>query len=135
MHFTTIFAGLAALAASVQAAPSDIEARATPHATVAIMTVNSPLDGEHSTSPLNVPLGKLTHQKNIKITELEIARVYSNVPGIKTPELDQITCQMYKDKYGIQPGSAEFTAEKPALISTNSVSLGWVLCYVNAPSA
>ncbi|KAM0213584.1 hypothetical protein ACHAQD_009237 [Fusarium lateritium] len=131
MHYSTIVTGLVAFASAITAAPT----KQTPSVGVAIMTVNEPISGEKSTHPLNVPLGVLTHQENIGITKLEIARVYSTVKGVEAPEIDHITCQMYKDEYGTQPGSAEFTTKKDAFISTNTVSLGWVLCRVNAPGA
>lgn len=131
MLYSTIVTGIVAFASAVTAAPT----KDKPTVGVAILTVNDPISGEKSTSPLNVPLGVLTHQKNIGITKLEIARVYSTVKGVDAPKIDQITCQMYKDQYGTQPGSAEFTAKKDALISTNTVPLGWVLCRVNAPHA
>ncbi|CAJ0551450.1 Ff.00g113800.m01.CDS01 [Fusarium sp. VM40] len=131
MLYSTIVTGIVAFASAVNAAP----AKDKPTVGVAILTVNDPISGEKSTSPLNVPLGVLTHQKNIGITKLEIARVYSSIKGVDAPKIDQITCQMYKDQYGTQPGSAEFTAKKDALISTNTVPLGWVLCRVNAPHA
>ncbi|KAH7242692.1 hypothetical protein BKA59DRAFT_401627 [Fusarium tricinctum] len=131
MHYSTIVTGLIAFASAVTAAPT----KDKPTVGVAILTVNDPISGEKSTSPLNVPLGVLTHQKNIGITKLEIARAYSTVKGVKAPKIDQITCQMYKDQYGTQLGSAEFTAKKDALISTNTVPLGWILCRVNAPHA
>ncbi|KAL4724340.1 hypothetical protein ACLX1H_008954 [Fusarium chlamydosporum] len=128
MHFLTIFTGIAAFSSSVIAAPP----KEKPHVGVAIMTVNAPISGEHSTLPQNVPLGVLTHQDNVEITGLEIDRVYSTVKGLKAPKADQVVCQMYKDKYGTQPGSAEFTIDKEARISTNSVPLGWILCRVKA---
>lgn len=131
MHYSTIVTSIITFASAVTAAPT----KETPSVGVAIMTINDPISGEKSTHPLNVPLGVLTHQKNTGITKLEIARVYSTVKGVDAPEIDQITCQMYKDEYGTQPGSAEFTAKKDALISTNTVSLGWILCRVNGPHA
>ncbi|KAF5020589.1 hypothetical protein F66182_7375 [Fusarium sp. NRRL 66182] len=121
MQFLTILAGIATLSTAVAAAPNE-----KPYIGVAIMTYN----GDEST-PMNVPLGVLTHDTR-KVTEIEIARVYSTVPGVQPPKLDQVTCQMYKDKYGSVPGSKDFTAEQGALISTNPVEFGWLLCRVNA---
>ncbi|KAM0545361.1 hypothetical protein ACHAPJ_011433 [Fusarium lateritium] len=121
MHFPTILAGIAALSTAVAAAPKE-----KPYVGVAIMTYN----GDDST-PLNVPLGVLTHAKR-QVTEIEIARAYSTVKGVKAPNADDITCQMYKDKYGSVPGSKDFTAKKSALIATNPVEFGWLLCRVNA---
>ncbi|KAF4959589.1 hypothetical protein FSARC_10675 [Fusarium sarcochroum] len=121
MYFPTILAGIATLSTAVAAAPKE-----KPYIGVAIMTYN----GDDS-SPLNVPLGVLTHATR-KVTEIEIARAYSTVKGVKAPDVDQITCQMYKDKYGSVPGSKDFTADEGARISTNPVEFGWLLCRVNA---
>lgn len=38
---------------------------------------------------------------------------------------------MYKDSVGTQLSSDQFTKKTPAHISTNSVELSWVLCYVD----
>ncbi|UZP36807.1 hypothetical protein NXS19_004623 [Fusarium pseudograminearum] len=130
MHFPTIFAGVAAFSSAVMAAPP----KQKPYVGVAIMTVNEPINGEHSTLPQNVPLGVLTHQDGVKVTELQIARVFSTVNGVEAPSVDKVVCQMYKDQYATIPGSAEFTAKKDAKISTNSVPLGWILCRVKASS-
>ncbi|KAF4465937.1 hypothetical protein FALBO_7221 [Fusarium albosuccineum] len=121
MHFSTILAGIATFSTAVAAAPKE-----KPFVGVAIMTYN----GDEST-PLNVPLGVLTHDTR-KVTKIEIGRAYSTVKGVKAPKVDQITCQMYKDKYGSVPASKDFTAKKSALISTNPVEFGWLLCRVNA---
>ncbi|RBR18114.1 uncharacterized protein FIESC28_06180 [Fusarium coffeatum] len=130
MRFSTVLAGLAAFTTTVTAAPPQEK----PYVGVAMMTYNDPINGESSSLPQNVPLGVLTHQDNVKITELEIVNVFSTVKGVKAPKDDQIVCQMYKDKYATIPGSAEFTAKKSAVISTNSVPLGWILCRVKASS-
>ncbi|GKU08683.1 unnamed protein product [Fusarium langsethiae] len=128
MHFPTVFASIAALSSADMAAPT----KEKPTVGVAILTVNAPISGEKSTLPQNVPLGVLTHQDGVEVTELQIVSVYSTVKGVQAPEIDQIVCQMYKDQYGTLRGSAEFTAENEARISTNSVPLGWILCRVKA---
>ncbi|CEI59983.1 hypothetical protein FVEN_g8212 [Fusarium venenatum] len=130
MHFPTVLASIAAFSSAVIAAPP----KEKPYVGVAIMTVNAPISGEKSTLPQNVPLGVLTHQDGVQVTELEIVNAFSTVKGVKAPKNDQIVCQMYKDQYGTLPGSAEFTAKKDAKISTNSVPLGWILCRVKASS-
>ncbi|KAH7188079.1 uncharacterized protein B0J16DRAFT_336433 [Fusarium flagelliforme] len=121
MHFATILSSIAAFSTAVVAAPTE-----KPYVGVAIMTYN----GDDSL-PMNVPLGVLTHDKR-KVTEIEIARVYSTVDGVKAPKTDQVTCQMYKDQYGTVPASKDFTAKKGAVISTKGVDFGWLLCRVNA---
>ncbi|KAJ4252395.1 hypothetical protein NW762_010993 [Fusarium torreyae] len=121
MHFPTILAGIATLSTAVAAAPKE-----KPSVGVAIMTYN----GDEST-PLNVPLGVLTHAKR-QVTEIELVRAYSTVKGVEAPDVDDITCQMYKDKYGSVPGSKDFRARKGVIIATNPVEFGWLLCRVNA---
>jgi hypothetical protein len=122
MHVPTILASIVTASVAVAAAPKQEY-----NVGIAIMTYN----GDDS-SPLNVPLGVLTTNKGIKITELEIARIYSSVEGVKPPKADQVTCQIYKDQWGTVPASKDFTAKKSAIISTDPVPLGWVLCRVNA---
>jgi hypothetical protein len=122
MHVPTIFASIFTISAAMAAAVKQEH-----NVGVAMMTYN----GDDS-SPLNVPLGVLTTNKGVKVTELEIARIYSSVEGVKPPKADQVTCQMYKDQWGTVPASKDFTAKKGALIGTNSVPLGWILCRVNA---
>jgi hypothetical protein len=122
MHVPTILASIATVSVTMAAA-----VKQEYNVGVAMMTYN----GDDS-SPLNVPLGVLTTNKGVEVTELEIARIYSSVEGVKPPKADQVTCQMYKDQWGTIPASKDFTAMKSALISTNPVPLGWVLCRVNA---
>ena len=68
MHFSTVITGLAAFTTAVTAAPPQEK----PYVGVAMMTYNDPVNGESSSLPQNVPLGVLTHQDNVQITELEI---------------------------------------------------------------
>lgn len=39
-------------------------------------------------------------------------------------------CRAYKDANGLQPASAPFDVESPALLSTNLVDIGSMVCYV-----
>jgi hypothetical protein len=131
MHFTTIFvAAAAALASTASAAPA---ARDTSSAVANVVAVNG-FGSSQSKTPVKIPFGKLTHY-DLSITGLQLKSVTVNVPGATAPDVNKITCQMYKDQYGIQPGSAEFTKAKEALIATNAVQFGWVLCYVNVDSS
>jgi hypothetical protein len=122
MHVPTVLASILTVSGTMAAAVKQEK-----NVGVAMMTYN----GDDSV-PLNVPLGVLTTNKGVKVTELEIARIYSNVEGVKIPKADQVTCQMYKDQWGTIPASKDFTAKKSAVLSTNPVALGWVLCRVNA---
>ncbi|KAF4456873.1 hypothetical protein F53441_1084 [Fusarium austroafricanum] len=123
MHFPTILAGLATFASAVVAAPKQV-----PEVGVAAMTYNA---ADKSTVPMNVPLGVLTTQKT-KLTEFEIARVYSNVKGVNAPKAEDVTCQIYKDKYGTIPVSKDITVKGGGVLGKKPVDLGYVLCRVNA---
>ncbi|CAI4212747.1 unnamed protein product [Parascedosporium putredinis] len=83
--------------------------------------------------PVQVPLSTLTHVE-LTITGLQLTGVTVDIPDITPPSDTDVTCQMYKDEYGVQPGSAEFFKGHDAHISTNPVQFGWVLCYVNVHS-
>ncbi|KAM5353735.1 hypothetical protein ACJ41O_000385 [Fusarium nematophilum] len=121
MHFKTILAaGLASTAAALPNTPRD-----TVTAVANVYAVNN-----STKEPVEIPFGRLTHF-DLSITELQLYDVTIDILGIPPPGVDAVTCQMYKDVYGIRPGSAEFTKDEPALISTNPVDFGWVLCYVN----
>ncbi|KAH7251324.1 hypothetical protein BKA59DRAFT_524513 [Fusarium tricinctum] len=122
MHVPAILASILTVSGSMAAAVKQEH-----NVGVAMMTYN----GDDSV-PLNVPLGVLTTNKGVKVTELEIARIYSSVEGVKIPKADQVTCQMYKDQWGTIPASKDFTAKKSVVLSTKPVALGWVLCRVNA---
>ncbi|KAH6871652.1 hypothetical protein B0T10DRAFT_522935 [Thelonectria olida] len=131
MHFTTIFAAAAAaIASTATALPSTRDYNAA----VANVVALKGFGNSQTKTDVKIPFGKLTHF-DLSITGLQLKSVTVNVPGTAAPDVNKITCQMYKDQYGIQPGSAEFTKAKEALISTNDVSFGWVLCYVNVDAS
>ncbi|KAH7123498.1 hypothetical protein B0J13DRAFT_566710 [Dactylonectria estremocensis] len=132
MHFTTIFATVtAAFAATATALPTE---RDTGAAVANVIAVNKPLDGTHSSTAVKIPFGKLTHV-DLPITNLMLKSVTVTASGVAAPDVSKVTCQMYKDKYGVQPGSAAFNKKHEAYISTNTVQFGWVLCYVNVSPA
>lgn len=79
-----------------------------------------------------IPLGRLTHFADLSITELQLKGAATSVQGMSPIDASKITCQRYNDEYGTQIGSAPFTTESKALISTNEVGFGWVLCYIHA---
>ncbi|KAF4436170.1 hypothetical protein F53441_13314 [Fusarium austroafricanum] len=123
MHFTSLFAGaVAVLASATTAQPT---ARQAPTAYANIMVSNS---ADHSQQPVRIPLAQLT-TLDYAVTKLDLISLSVNIPDIPSPDLADVVCQRYKDKYGVQFGSAEFGKDKPALISTNPVDFGWVLCY------
>ncbi|KAK7413387.1 hypothetical protein QQX98_007764 [Neonectria punicea] len=135
MHFTTIIATLAAtLASTATALPAQNTQRDAGVAAANVLAVNNPISGSHSSTPVKIPFGKLTHF-DLSITELQLKGVTVTVPGATAPDASKVTCQRYKDQYGVQPGSTAFTKGHDALISTNTVEFGWVLCYVNVDSA
>ena len=122
MHFTTITSAIALLASAATAQPT---ARQAPTANANIMIVNA---ADHSQQPVRIPLAQLT-TLNYPVTELRLISLGVNIPDIPSPDVKDIVCQRYQDRYGVQFGSTEFGYEKPALIATNPVDFGWVLCY------
>jgi hypothetical protein len=44
--------------------------------------------------------------------------------------ISTVECRAYKDAAGTQPGSAPFNVTNPALLSTNLVDIGSILCYI-----
>ncbi|PKS05939.1 hypothetical protein jhhlp_007772 [Lomentospora prolificans] len=132
MRFAAIFSTVAALAATATARPS-VAARDDASAIANIIAINGFGPGAPPGVPVQVPFGTLTHV-DLSITTLQLTGVTVNVPDAEAPADTDITCQMYKDQYGVQPGSAEFSKGKDAHISTNPVPFGWVLCYVNVHS-
>ncbi|KAM0542728.1 hypothetical protein ACHAPJ_012661 [Fusarium lateritium] len=130
MYFTHhIFAATALSATLSTAAPTT---RSTPEAAVTIIGND---ETRHNTERtfITVPLGKLTTLADVSITTLKLSALTIDHPKnfASVPTVDDISCQMYKDKYGVTPGSTKFTRSADAHISTNPVSLGWILCYVN----
>ncbi|KAF5008650.1 hypothetical protein FDECE_5062 [Fusarium decemcellulare] len=129
MHFTTIAAGAVALFASTAAAQP--AARQAPVAYANLLVFN---EAEHSQTPVRIPFGQLT-SANYRITKLQLESVSVHIPDIQAPDVEDVVCQRYQDRYGVQPGSAEFSKGKPALVSTNPVEFGYVLCYVKSKSS
>lgn len=98
-----------------------------------VTAINHNLSG--NTTPdkeLEIPFGTLFHVDDTPITELRLKGAGATVPDLPEVNVSKITCQRYNDQYGTRVGSAPFTAESPALISTNAVEFGWVLCYIHA---
>ncbi|KAL4731472.1 hypothetical protein ACLX1H_000440 [Fusarium chlamydosporum] len=119
MHFTTAITSAIALMASAGSAQPT--ARQAPVAYANVMVVNA---ADHSQQPVRIPLAQLT-SLNYQVTELRLMSLSVHVPDIPSPDVKDVVCQRYNDKYGIQFGSTEFTDGKPALISTNPVEFGW----------
>ncbi|KAI1064340.1 hypothetical protein LB506_007631 [Fusarium annulatum] len=124
---TTLTTAVATLASTATAAP-----KTETFATASVYAFNR----DQSTHKfVDVPFGKLTHI-DYQITDLELRGVQFLLPDGTKIDPDKVTCQMYKDNLGTQPGSAAFTKKTPAHISLfNPVQFGWVLCYVNVGSA
>ncbi|KAF7556741.1 hypothetical protein G7Z17_g1254 [Cylindrodendrum hubeiense] len=132
MHFTTVIAtATAALASTAMALPSP--KRAEGSAVANLIAVNG-FGDDKDEAPITVPFGTLTHY-DYQVTGLQLKSVTVDVPWGVVPDVSDITCQMYRDQYGVQPGSAKFTSSQDASLSTNPVEFGWVLCYVNVDSA
>ncbi|KAF4990266.1 hypothetical protein FGRMN_8574 [Fusarium graminum] len=122
MHFSTVASTVAVLASMAAAQPTT---RQAPVAYANLMVHNL---NDHSQQPVRIPLAQLT-TLNYHVTQMDLISLSVHVPGIPSPDVKDIVCQRYADKYGIQIGSAEFSEGKPALLSTNPVDFGWVLCY------
>ncbi|KAF5682003.1 hypothetical protein FDENT_7855 [Fusarium denticulatum] len=128
MHFTTILTtAVATLASTAAAAP-----KTENFATASVYAFNR---DQNTHKFVDVPFGKLTHI-DYQITDLELRGVQFLLPDGEKIDPEKVTCQMYKDSLGTQPGSAAFTKKTPAHISLfNPVQFGWVLCYVNVNGA
>ncbi|KAF2252971.1 hypothetical protein BU26DRAFT_515365 [Trematosphaeria pertusa] len=79
----------------------------------------------------------IQNNTNLETFEIELGKlVVKDLPsvcGLKLlsatdADINAIKCQAYKDAAGTQKGSAEFTFASPALISTNPVQEGSILC-------
>ncbi|KAI1802438.1 hypothetical protein F4811DRAFT_529215 [Daldinia bambusicola] len=119
---------VAALASSASALPKQPAA-----ARVNLIAINHPVSGAHSQQLVPVDIATLTHKDNLPITGFSIDSISVTVPpapGQPAITKDDIVCQRYQDQWGTQRGSAAFTSDKDALVSTNSVDFGYVLCYV-----
>jgi len=126
----TVFLTVAALLAPATLA-QPLSARNGNGAVANVMAINHPVGGRSEETPLNIPLGQLTHYDNLPITSLQLVGVTVSVPDQPKVDESKVTCQLYKDAYGLQPGSAPFNTAVNATVSTNSVDFGWMLCYVN----
>ncbi|KAF9771347.1 hypothetical protein IL306_011006 [Fusarium sp. DS 682] len=125
MYFTALLTS--AIIAFASAGASQPTERQAPTAYAVLSIVNS---AENSKEPVRVPLAQLTtFSHNYQVTELRLDGLNVNIPDIESPKIEDVVCQRYRDRYGVQFGSAEFTYNNPALISTNPVEFGWVLCY------
>ncbi|KAH7260014.1 hypothetical protein FSOLCH5_009633 [Fusarium solani] len=122
MRFTnSLFTAVAALASTASAGNMGV---------ANILAITGPSGGQHTEKTVTVPFGQLTHY-DMAISELRLESIAVTLPGgAIEPDIQDITCQMYKDEHGLDPGSREFTIDRPALLSTNTVQFGWVLCYV-----
>ena len=131
MKFAIFSAAATIFASAASASPVAIRDSA-PSAVVNLIAVNKPVSGEHSTKAIKVPFGKLTHF-DVPITGFQVQGVtVANIPGSPKVDESKVVCRRYKDEYGVSPGSALFTKKNEALISTNTVEFGHVLCWIGA---
>jgi hypothetical protein len=132
MHFSTLFTAVAALASTAAALPAaesiDKRTMIPNQVSVNVVIVDGLIPGQ-TTKDVVVPLGKLTNFEDVNFTELRIKSI-NKVAPVPAPDMNSIICQRYRDEYGAQAGSPPFTKNKPALVDTNSIKLGWILCYV-----
>ncbi|KAH6894743.1 hypothetical protein B0T10DRAFT_481036 [Thelonectria olida] len=132
MHFATVFTAVAALASTAAALPAaesiDKRTMIPNQVSVNVVIVNGMVPGQ-TTQDVVVPLGKLTNFEDVNFTELRIKSL-NKVAPVPAPDINKVICQRYRDEYGAQPGSEPFTKKNPTLVDTNSIKLGWILCYV-----
>jgi hypothetical protein len=73
---------------------------------------------------ITADLYTLNTYTDLAVTKLELVQAQTSVPSAADVE-----CRMYKDTAGLQPGSLPFSGSTAALISTNTVEVGTILCY------
>ncbi|KAF7558707.1 hypothetical protein G7046_g5439 [Stylonectria norvegica] len=142
MHFTSIFAVAATLFAATTTALPTLAIRkstnttATAYANVIAInnSVRGPNDPPATKTALKIPFGKLTTFEDLPITGFHLEGITIDVDVIVKPQEKQVVCQRYRDQFGVQPGSLPFNTTTDALVSTNSVDFGWVLCYIKPVS-
>lgn len=81
-------------------------------------------DGTPYYEPSPVELNQLTQVPVSGLYQISLDPKASNV------DVDAVECRAYRDAAGVVPGSAPFSREHPALISTTGGSVASVLCYV-----
>jgi hypothetical protein len=74
---------------------------------------------------LSAQLYQLNTYPNLGVTQLAIGTT-QDIPAA------DVECRMYKDTAGLQPGSAPWSGSQAALISTNTVQVGSIVCYAIA---
>lgn len=114
------------LAALAAAAPStSLETRQSKYYGISLHVDTNPAGQPETASPAPIEINKLTSLGGVSASKLSFdTGVAINV------DINSIECRAYKDADGVVPGSAPFTAKQPALLSTNLVEVGSVLCYV-----
>lgn len=68
-------------------------------------------------------LYEVNNYDSLAVTALQL------IDSSQLPPSD-VECRMYKDANALNPGSAPFSGHNKALISTNTVSVGSIACYV-----
>lgn len=115
-----------ALVALASAAPIKRDNTTTFSVTLNINTANQ-IDSNGVPSYVNqtVAINTLTNLNDISCSEIFI----DANSGINVNASD-VKCRAYRDAAGQEPGSAEFSVQQPADLTTNLVEIGSVLCYV-----
>ena len=97
-------------------------AAATP--TALINATTSGLDKPNGGSQLiTAQLNQLNTYPGLTVTKLQL------VSGQGDLDPASVECRMYKDTTGLTPGSLPFSGDTVAYISTNTVTVGSILCY------
>jgi len=116
-----------ALAALTTALPTQKRQADDKYYGVSLYAHNTFTSGQEYTSPIPIEINKLTQTTNMSTFKLSFDKgVHINV------DINAIECRAYKDAAGVVPGSAPFTVDSPALLSTpgNPVVVNSILCYV-----
>lgn len=79
------------------------------------------------TGPNLVPIATLTVFPNAPVSASALRIDNETASNLV---LADVECRAYRDTEGVQPGSAPFTLQQEALLSTNLGSVSSVLCYV-----
>jgi hypothetical protein len=133
MHPSTILPSLLTLTSLISATPTPAPASRDQYYGISVAYVVSPgTSPQKVIKPGPIELNKLgVCQGNITAGECDVSELaIQNSTASGGLNISAVECRAYKDKAGVVPGSATFRVGKPALISTNLVTIGGILCYV-----
>ncbi|KAK4616127.1 Ecp59-1 [Fulvia fulva] len=94
---------------------------------VSLAVNTNPAGQPETASPAPIELNVLTSLGGVSASKLTIDPNIGPFGGL---DINSIECRAYKDAAGVVPGSKAFHVNEPAVLSTNVVEVGSVLCYV-----